>query len=119
MSAKIFRSLVSRLVRHVRKDHGDVQAAAKALGARPSRPTPSSCGGPAERCSEAALTEAQHNGLMSHFYATYRTRREAAQAVGKGFMSYGRATARLRAAVAGIIARGGDLDLAIIRRVLD
>jgi len=34
-------------------------------------------------------------------------------------MSYERSRARLRQAVAGVIAAGGDLDLAIIRRMLD
>jgi hypothetical protein len=42
-------------------------------------------------------------------------------AIGQGFMSYKRARARLRRAVAGIIAAGAgrDFDLAIVRRVFD
>jgi hypothetical protein len=40
---------------------------------------------------------------------------------GRGFMTYGRARARLRRTIAGIIASGGgrDLDLRMIRRVFD
>lgn len=50
---------------------------------------------------------------MRAFNAEYRRRREAALAVGRGFMSYERARARLRAAIAGIIAKGGErVDLA-------
>jgi hypothetical protein len=69
---------------------------------------------------EAALTEAQRTGAMRAFNAEYRRRREAASAVGKGFMSYASARSRLRAAIAGVIAKGGErLDLAAVRSVFE
>jgi hypothetical protein len=58
---------------------------------------------------------------MRSFNAEYRRRRKAANASGHGFMTYGRARARLRQAVAGVLAAGGgrDLDLTMVRKVLD
>jgi len=68
-----------------------------------------------------ALAEAQRSGAMRFFNAEYRRRREAASAIGRGFMTYGRARAWLRQAVAGVIAAGGgcDLDLTMVRRVFE
>jgi hypothetical protein len=111
----------SAIVRRARQDHGDVEAAARALGVLvTAHAIAMQRSAAAVARIEVALAEAQRNGLMSHFNATYRSRREAALAVGKGFMSYGRAMARLRAAVVAIIARGDErLDLAAMRRVLD
>jgi hypothetical protein len=47
---------------------------------------------------DAALAEAQRCGTMKFFNAEYRRRREAAGAIGRGFMTYGRARAWLRRA---------------------
>ncbi len=57
---------------------------------------------------------------MRAFNAEYRHRRKAASAVGRGYMSYERARARLRRAIAGVIAKGGErLDLAAVRLVFE
>jgi hypothetical protein len=111
----------SRIVRHARKDSGDIPAAARALGV-PVTVHHIAIQRAADAVGriEAALAEAQRSGAMAAFNADYRRRREAASAVGRGFMSYQRARARLRAAIAGIVAKGGErLDLAAVRRVLD
>src|ERR1700731_4882839 len=98
----------SRVVRHARKDSGDVEAAARALGVPVTvHHVAIQRAGAAVARIDAALAEAQRTGAMKFFNAEYRRRREAANAIGQGFMSYETARARLRRAVAGIIAQGG------------
>jgi hypothetical protein len=60
-------------------------------------------------------TERRHAG----FNTEYRRRREAASAIGRGFMSYETARARLRRAVAGIIAAGGAISPSLVVQVFE
>ena len=113
----------SAIVRRARRDSGDVEAAARALGV-PVGEHHTAMQRAADAVSQidAALTDAQQRGLLVAFNKEYRQRREAAVLAGRGFMSYGRARSRLRKAIAGIIALGGsrrDLDLEAIRRVFE
>jgi hypothetical protein len=66
---------------------------------------------------ERALQKAQDIGLLKFFNGKYKRRRQAARAGGKGFMSFTAAQRRLRAAVAGAIARGGELDRSLVASV--
>jgi hypothetical protein len=112
----------SRIVRHARKDSGDIPAAAKALGVPVTvHHVAIQRAGASVARIDAALAQAQRDGAMRAFNTEYRRRREAASAIGRGFMSYERARARLRRAIADVIAAGGgrDLDLTVIRRVFD
>jgi len=56
---------------------------------------------------------------MKFFNAEYRRRREAASAIGRGFMTYGRAVARLRRAIAGAIAGGGAISVSLVVQVFE
>lgn len=69
----------SRVVRHARKDSGDIEAAARELGVPVTvhRVAMQRAGASVARI-DAALTEAQRCGLMSFFNAEYRRRRAAA-----------------------------------------
>jgi hypothetical protein len=95
----------SRIVRHARKDSGDVEGAARALGVPLTvhhvavQRAAASVGR-----IDAALAAAQRGGTMRFFNSEYRRRRTAARARGRGFMSYAAARTRLRQAVAGVIA---------------
>jgi hypothetical protein len=51
------------------------------------------------------------------FNAEYR--REAASARGRGLMSYGRARARLRQAIAGVIAMGGMISPSLVAQLFE
>ena len=51
------------------------------------------------------------------FNAEYR--REAASARRRGFMSYGRARARLRQAIAGVIAIGGMISPSLVAQLFE
>jgi hypothetical protein len=115
------RRAARRVVRHARKDGGDIPAAARELGVAITAHDivmQRACASVAR--IDAALAEAQRSGAMKSFNAEYRRQRKAASASGRGFMTYGRARARLRRAVAGVIAAGGgrDLDLTMVRKVL-
>jgi hypothetical protein len=66
---------------------------------------------------EAGLTSAQGRGALAFFNAEFRRRRLAAAAAGKGFMSYDVALARLRQAIAGAIAAGGNIEAALVFQV--
>jgi hypothetical protein len=63
---------------------------------------------------DAALSEAQRRGLMKFFNGEYRRRRAAASTRGHGFMTYERARARLRRAIAGVIAAGGVIGASLV-----
>jgi hypothetical protein len=79
----------SRVVRHARRDSGDVEAAARALGVPVTvhHVAVQRAAASVARI-DAALVEAQRTGAMKFFNAEYRRRREAASAIGRGFMSY-------------------------------
>jgi hypothetical protein len=68
---------------------------------------------------DAAFAEAQRCGTMKFFNAEYRRRREAASARGRGFITYERARARLRRAVAGVIAAGGVISTSLVAEVFE
>ncbi len=110
----------SRLVRHARKLGGDVEGAAREL-----RVTATVHHVAVQRAAasvariDAALAQAQRCGAMKFFNAEYRRRREAASAIGRGFMTYGRARARLRQAVAGVIAAGGAISASLVAQVFE
>jgi hypothetical protein len=91
-----------------RKDSGDIPAAAKALGVPVTVHHVAIQRADAVGRIEAALAEVQGNGAMRAFNAEYRRRRETALAVGRSYMSYERARARLRAVIASVIAKGGE-----------
>lgn len=65
---------------------------------------------------DTALAEVQRCGTMN-FSAEYR--REAASARRRGFMSYGRARARLRQAIAGVIAMGGMISPSLVAQLFE
>jgi hypothetical protein len=77
----------------------------------------------AQRVSEAvdridgSLQAAQRRGDLAFFNSTYRARRVAAQAAGQNFMSYGMALRRLRQAVAGAAANGGQCTRSLMLSV--
>lgn len=68
---------------------------------------------------DAALKTAQRRGDLVFFNGLYRARRQAAAARGAGFMSYGIALRRLRKAVAGVAAHGGELSRPLMVSVFD
>jgi hypothetical protein len=110
----------SRLVRHARKIGGDVESAAFALGvpATAHHVAVQRAAAAVERI-DAALAEAQRCGALRFFNAEYRRRRKAASTSGHGFMTYGRARARLRQAVAGVIAAGGAISTSLVAQVFE
>jgi hypothetical protein len=59
---------------------------------------------------EIGLDQAQKQGLLKQFNATYRAHRIAAQAQRRRFVSYATAQARLRSALASAAAKGGEVD---------
>jgi hypothetical protein len=68
----------SRLIRHARKDSGDIPAAAKALGVPVTvHHVAIQRAGASVARIDAALAEAQRNGSVKAFNAEYRRRREA------------------------------------------
>jgi hypothetical protein len=66
---------------------------------------------------DAGLSEAQRRGDLAFFNSAYKARRQAAAAQGKGFMSYGLALRRLRQAVAGAAANGGQCTRSLMLSV--
>jgi hypothetical protein len=52
-------------------------------------------------------------------YLKHRRPAAAASAKGRGFMSYGRARARLRQAIAGVTAAGGMISPALVVQVFE
>lgn len=110
----------SRLVRHARKDSGDIPAAARELGVPvTAHHVAMQRAGAAVARIDAALAEAKRCGTMRFFNAEYRRRRQAAAAIGRGFMTYGRAMVRLRRAIAGVIAAGGAISTSLVVQVFD
>ncbi len=109
-----------RLFRHARKDGGDIPAAARELGVTVTMHHVAILrAGASVARFDAALAEAQRCGTMKFFNAEYRRRREAASARGRGFMTYERARARLRRAVAGVIAAGGVISASLVVQVFE
>jgi len=74
----------------------------------------------AERATEAVdridctLNAARLRGDLAFFNGTYKARRAAAAAQGRGFMSYGVALRRLRKAVASVAANGGAVTRSLM-----
>jgi hypothetical protein len=69
------------------------------------------CGG------EAAGNQPRRSGTITFFNAEYR--REAASARGRGFMTYERAPAPLRRAIAGVIAAGNVISASLVVQVFE
>ncbi len=68
---------------------------------------------------EAAIERAIDEGVLKQFNAEYRKRRLAAKRIGKAFMTYGAAQARLRKAVTAMIARGGLVTQSLVAQVFE
>ena len=66
---------------------------------------------------DASLNAAQRRGDLAFFNQAYKARRTAAAAQGRGFMSYGLALRRLRQAVAGAAANGGQCTRSLMLSV--
>ena len=66
---------------------------------------------------DATLAEAQRRGDLASFNQAYKARRAAAQARGCGFMPYAQALRRLRQAVAGVAANGGQCSRSLMLSV--
>jgi hypothetical protein len=66
---------------------------------------------------DASLAAAQRRGDLAFFNQAYKARRTAAAAQGHGFMSYGLALRRLRQAVAGAAANGGQCTRSLMLSV--
>jgi len=64
---------------------------------------------------DTALAEVQRCGTMNFSMPSTG----ATSARGRGFMSYGRARARLRQAIAGVIARGGVISRSLVAQVFE
>jgi hypothetical protein len=110
----------SRVARHARKDSGDIPAAARALGVPVTvHGVAVQRAGAAVARIDAALAEAQRCGPLRFFDAEYKRRRAAANAIGKGYMPYQTARARLRQAVAGVIAEGGVISPSLVVQVFE
>lgn len=102
------------------RHNGDIEEAARRLGVRLTEHTRA-----AERAAEktakleAALREANANGLLQWFNAEFRRRRLAATKDGRKFMPYTVAQRRLRTAMAGIIAAGGQVERSALAVVFE
>lgn len=108
------------MIRHARKGGGDVPRAAAELGVPITMHHVAVQRAAASVVRiDAALAQAQRCGTMGFFNAEYRRRREAASAVGRGFMSYRTARARLTRAVAGVIAAGGAISASLVAQVFE
>ena len=74
----------------------------------------------AQRATEAVdridctLNAARLRGDLAFFNGAYKARRQAAQAAGHGFMSYGTALRKLRKAVASVAANGGAVTRSLM-----
>lgn len=66
---------------------------------------------------DAGLNIAKQRGDLAFFNGAYKARRRAAQAEGHGFMTYGQALRRLRKAVAGAAANGGQCTRSVMLSV--
>jgi hypothetical protein len=99
------------------RQHGGVQAKAAGAIIRAANANGKDAGAAFEAAVsriDASFNIAKQRGDLAFFNGAYKARKAAAQARGCGFMTYGQALRRLRKAVAGAAANGGQCTRSVM-----
>jgi hypothetical protein len=108
------------VVKQARKNGGDVPGAARRLGvALTEHAIVLARAAAASKRIRQTLSEAQGRGDLKFFNAEYKRRRIEAEAVGKCFMSYSQAKAKLHKAIAAVAAQGGAAMPELVKGVFE
>jgi hypothetical protein len=106
------------VVKQARKNGGDIPAAARRLGVvLTEHATVLARAAAASKRIRQTLSEAQGRGDLKFFNAEYKRRRIEAAAVGKSFMTYSQAKAKLHKAIAAVAGQGGAKMPELVRSV--